>query len=532
MSTGRQVSQATFDAIVREAISDFGHSPDEAIKEAEDQLKIMGITDFSNLQRSLDENRDKNHPAITLSNQLCETEDLTKGCAIAEELLQHVKKDTKFSSIAGDNGAVSAASRLLHSSFESEKKADTNTKKFTQQLTIICNLIAALCENQEVNRARFLNPEEIKEENGIHMLRDLLQRFVDNEKGLTDLEDWETVAAILSAIAAVQHQSEIVKQSVVADGTLDVFIRLLDVSGMGISNGNLGSEHMTKTFQKTCYIIRQLLSTDDTSVNVSETFNRARALNGGSSVMSSGLRSMKYKKNAVQILSMVTKRLLGEQLIKNGKPTLLNDCIKTIKMCMISDEVCKNVLNLHFHNLTVQVLEEFKDYPIIVHACVAMLRNLSSHDQAKTFLFDNIELIIQVITANAGTSNANKLFDHYAGLLSGICMKRSDIADKLVKVNAFQLLFEGMATYKQDVSLQKISCIAIRNACSRDGSARQAIRDGKRAEELVRSARKIFPQQCEDVAYNALYKIDVLKDHELRKMQGYTLPADMRNTLR
>lgn len=281
-----------------------------------------------------------------------------------------------------------------------------------------------------------------------------------------------------------------------------------------------------------CGFFRALLSPDDASKLASETFNRARVLCGASSVMESGLVPLHDGIPALpEVLLATMKRILALQPGTAERTSgdnedqphrALVDCIVVARMCAISDEICANLVEMGYLETTRDCLSSVYAGLPMARACAGLLRSIAAQDQAKASLCEELGVVNGVIVRYASDK---LLLDRYCGLVAAICLRRPDLATRAdEEYGAVDIVLQGLETHRNAETVQVSGCNAVRNLVVRNEHIATKLRADGRAEVLLRRALAEFPRPCHEVAYNALYALQVLEDGEMRRDRRYTTP--------
>lgn len=516
----KQVQQATFDAIVREAIEEFGLTPHEALQDARQQLQKAGVSDFSNLITSIPDVDDQhNHDGISLPSAIetaLNQANHSQLVAAITNLADKAANDTEVCGVAGANDAVRISILCLQYALRYPNHPAIAEKA--------CALIQALCGNNEVNRSKFITEKQL---DGVSFLKQMLASLDATDFTIPDSSAFafDACNSLLGAMIAVQRKSETVKRKLAAASSLDHLTHLLDLSGSRAVDPNTkDATKYTKVFRRGCSIIKQLLSPDDRTVQVSETFNRARVLSGGQNVMESGLRPLSYSKHIPEIsFHVVSEALTSADLQTSERIGLISDCITNVKLCAISDEICADVMSLGFTRVTITALRQYPESTSIAHSSLALLRNLAARDECKTELYECIDVVSSTLCKHSAASHI--VVEYYAGFVASLCLRRADLASKVVQSGQMDDLLAAMVTHEQKCNVQRLGCLAVRNVCARDEGARVYLRNSTRAEEIIRKAWRNFGADCDETAYAALRDLDVLRDDEVRRDERYSMPA-------
>jgi hypothetical protein len=487
----KQVSQATFDAVVREAMSDFDMSPEEALAEAKSQLALAGVVDFSNILTSLPSSASASHPAFALLEALDAATPAAPAALAA--LAAAARTDPETRGIAAARGALSTVAVALDSS--PAEAADC---------------IAALCAGAEINRAALLALAD-----GLPALK----RAVVRVSRADDSCKHAATVAVLRALIVVVDKSEDAKVAFVSGGeTLDAVLRVLHNS---TSENNTSR---TNVIRACCAVFRSLLSADDMSKNMSEVFNRARVVCGSLSVMESGLMPLG---KGVPSLPVSLAHIIVLFMKLEGAPPLqvVVDCLIVSRLCAVSDEICGAMAELGFVDNAFALLapsDGGKAHLVVARACLSLLRSLAARDDIKAVICAQMSTVSAVAAEHEADAG---LCERYLGLVGTLCLRRPDLAADMAKNhNAVAAIISAMRIHADVVGLQLSGCFTLRNLFVRNEYQARRIREDGKAEAVLRAARKRFPVACGDAAYTALSDLNVLEDNEIRRDRRYTTP--------
>lgn len=492
----RQVQQHTFDAIVREAIQDFGLTAEEAVAEAKDQLGKAGITDFSNISTSSTTTATTDHPAHSLTqalHSLLQQPSPTPAqlCPALEQLSQ-ASATPEGAAVAAQAGALP----LVAHSLVLATHVPTSSLPHAA-----CNLAIALAARDEARRVHLVNEDGVLSSLS-HLLRDVPASSTE---------------PVMRTIATIQRRSERAKRLIAKEHGLSTIVTLLQHAGSHLQDG------ASPLFTATCGVLRQLLAHDDFSVEVAETFNRARALAGMRVVTESGLRPMDHQ-DVVTVLADVTRSIVNEQVDVTPKirRAVLIDSVLTAWAVCVAEDICKQVWDAGLVVVAVNCALEYVSDVNVVLACVRVMRSVAGHDDCKTELSRQVMSIRSVVSDHIGTDD--KLAEAYCGLLGQLVLRRPDIALEMTNCGMMDEVVSIMLNFADKSSVARAACHVIRNGCARQEVCARHLRDGAKAESALRNALKTYPREC-DIAYYALREMDVLGDDELRRDTRYKLPA-------
>lgn len=501
--TSQQVTQSTFDAIVREAMTDFGLSASEAVIDAREQLSKAGITDLSNLidPTSAAANEYLSEYA-SISNRIDAAVENNSSKDIIRLLEKLSASDQKASAVAGGNGAIEALVRVLaHGSHKTDELDISSISASSEAIT-------TLCSQNEANRTRFA---QMMDPDGVEQLAMLVRRLSTDVNSHTN-----SLRCVLSVVAAVQRQCESVKRRIAAGETPDALLNLIAQSVVNTSKGRTWSD----LFAIACRVLRQLLSADDVSVTVAETFVRARLLAGAKVVTESGLQPLRGAKTLVDVLGDMAA--VSEMSTGTGRARVLFECMSIAKVFAVSEEICKEITDRGIGKLAIAILSERKGEGVLVLACLGVLRSLAGRDACKSNVLAGMSVIQESVELHFRKSNA--IAEVFCGLVSRLCLRRGDVGREFVENGVIRTVLDAMDHYEECAGVLKAGCLAIRNAASRDEKARCTLVSDGRAEAAVRRAWRKFPGPCDEVAYCALQELDVLDEKEMRRDERYTVP--------
>lgn len=529
----RQISQPTFDAIVREAMSDFGMTADDAVVEARSQLELAGVTDFSNLITSMPPSKSQDHPAVELLARLrlalqSRSGDTFELRDALDALANHAGSNPEIRGVAGARGALSDLLEAMR----------------TEPAHAVAAL-AALCEGSETNRSSFLAIPD-----AFQSLQQAFLSLCNTEHATEKLSSASTVSdcgsdfsrlSALKAMAVILDKCERCKHDFSCNtACISVVFELLSKRS-----------NVSVDVQRSCIaILRSLLSADDVTTDVCDTFNRAKryccAGSSGAGVLSEPpLKAEMFAPLPNLLRDIVVENIPEEAGSETSEPyvvvkpcsvAVIVDCFMLARMCAVSNEVCEIFLDLGFHNLVVQLLSptsglhtcsadlrsECPVNPILARAGISFLRNLAACDRAKTLLSEHMSAICAVVT---GHKSDALLADRFCAFVGVECLRRPDIATKLTaEHDIVDSVLTAMETHAELESLQKSACYALRALISRNDERKRLLREEGRAERIIRRAQEKFPSQCKDIAYFVLFDLDVLADSEIRRDRRYTTP--------
>lgn len=521
---GKQVSQTTFDAIVREAIDDFGLSEEEALADAKVQLQAAGVADFSNIVTTVPSSGAASHPGVKFATDLRNAVNAQEKITVLD-LFSSVDATAEAIGVAGSNGAVEVVVAML-----SEVIVSPPDSGVLSSLKSICSAVATLCARNELNRMRFF-----KSLDGVANLKCAIALVNSSlQAASSDLNDSSEkcmlclcVIEVFRAVRAVQRLSESVKCKIAGDSTPTHLVSIIDTSAKQLSKlkqaGEFKEEEAAgyeRVISGVCGVIRQLLSADDNAAEFTETFNRARVFSGESSVMHSGLQPLQCSQSFLE----VAFKVVSEYMENGGSAVMVADCIGAVRLCTLSDEICKMLMDMGYGDICAKMIQGSSSDAVLTRAVVSLLRNLSGRDQCKTQLAKLVAPISNAVNEH-GARDA-LLAEHFCGFVAGLCLRRPDLSRTLALEDVLDTVVKIMKCSGGKPGVLRAGCLALRNASSRDEEAKLRVRSIGGVESIIRMSQSKFAAQCDSVAYDALRELDFLADSEMRYDSRYKLPDD------
>lgn len=518
----QQVQQETFDEIVREGMEEFGLTAEEAISDAKEQLTKTGVTDFSNLDlishlgsSPSDSERQAEFLTNNLRNALGNDSDVDFFHDAVTKFCEALGNANELSSHVGSLGAPELVASALIRAQNSAKHV----------VLPCCKMLFFLCLNDNANRNRF---EKLESPDAVISLKEVLEGVCSYSWNDTWGDKDSVTLSVLKAISAVQRKSEQMKKRIASGETPQHLLHVLQDAGTRV----LRADNMEKAalllalFKTACFVTRQLVTPDDPGVEVSEAFARARVLGGGSNVTESGLRPLSGELTVIDVLANVIHGVVESKesvLSIHHRKSLLLEGFSSVRSCAIADEICKSVIDHGLVAVSARCVRDYNESEDMLLVVLKLARNVAARDDGKTVVFERLGIFTEMATSRIPSSEL--ISEAYAALISQVSLRRTDIARELATAGTAQILLTAMQTHADCVPVQKMSCTAIRNMCSRDDVARQRVRDCSGVEEIVRKMWSRYGRSC-DEAYYALREMDVLADSELRRDVRYKMPPE------
>eukprot|EP00798_Chlamydomonas_sp_ICE-L_P019272 gene19272-25912_t len=138
----------------------------------------------------------------------------------------------------------------------------------------------------------------------------------------------------------------------------------------------------------------------------------------------------------------------------------------------------------------------------VVRADMQALRQLSIADPVKKLLAANggIEVILELLSVHP---EAEDVLEPTLGVFANMTLRLPEIVTQAVEAGAIDVIISIMAAQPNMGPVQRQFCIIVRNMVVRTTENREAFLS-QDVEEMIRDAKKRFPNSCKDVGYAAL----------------------------
>ena len=442
-----QISQDTFDQVVKENMDDFGMELEEAQKDAWEQFETQGV-DLSNIRRA---------GAVTEDHQVVRNVDELKKVVASYESHEHIDamlenalregltalsaeigRDEENRTIAGDREGVQTMIRAL--------EAIANKPEIVKEA--LPGLLECL-EDVE-NRSRL-------GAKGVVTLVKVLRANLDNPRA---------VKAVRLAITANEQN----RRDAIDNGLIGVALDVL-------------REHGTAEViicRSACSLLRQIVKDDATDqMGFSNAHENAR------SVASDG---------ALPLLIRLLEHWSG-----NGDVTA--DLFSCLGRLAIRAEFVDEIMENGGLDRTIRVLAENVKTPSLARQCCLVLRALAGSDDVKVEIRarGGLELLTTCLQANAGHA---KVEEEVIGCIGAVCLRNVENVRAVAAADGIPILVDVMRSHPNEHRLQRLACVLVRNMVVRTEELKPLfLAEG--VESLIRDAQKLSPS-CEEAGKDAL----------------------------
>lgn len=445
MAQPKQISQETFDAVVRENVEEFEMDLGEAIQDAKEQFKTQGV-DLSNLITSYivdPDTGDLKHTnpvkdaldKIKESLQQDELEPLLQGLKILSLECSKSENNRKF---AASKGAL----YLLYS-------CSQHSYLTKQKDVLACSL--------EALSSCLLGQSNLADAKMLEFLANCLK----------ELQEELLIEKIIKTIKVACVKSESNRQTFVQHGVIPCLVSYLR-----------DYKHSNEIVTVTCAALRVLTFDDDMTVAFGKAHEHAKLI---------------VTENAFPII-------LG--LLETCKDVEVSSelCV-TLSRLAVRNEYCKDIVDQGGLKLVLKLLQEHTKNQNIAKQVCTLLRAIAGNDDVKTSIVDSggLELIIAAMTTHAKHS---MVAEQGCAALGSISLRNPSNCMAIVKAGGVDAILKAMQIHKDSAGVQKQACLAIRNLVARNPEFCDVILEAG-AESLIRDAQGKMPD-CGDLAKAAL----------------------------
>eukprot|EP00049_Salpingoeca_infusionum_P022374 m.6389 g.6389 ORF g.6389 m.6389 type:complete len:504 (+) comp5151_c0_seq1:124-1635(+) len=473
----KQISQETFNEVVKENMEEFEMTVEEAVEDAIKQFEAQGV-DLSNIattvtaQLASDPTVELTHPVIESMKRLEEfsIDDSCNFDDVRKEL------DTLYRELADDDARILAGSRgcfpLLMGTCEraaelvAEMPPDMGSVQVEQRqgtFHAVLNALSALLKGQP-DLIMPPNPdamfaEAVPENEHVNQLVKYLKQFPNSgpvqEHGIRAIKH-----------ACTMHENN--RLTFVATGLIELLLHCI-------------SEHTDHpaAVAEGAHCLRTLTLDDDIRVAFGKGHDHAKLMvtdHGALSALMSALASF-----------------------TEDADTTAELC-KTLATLAVRSEFCKEIVDLGGLKLLLNALALHEDSITVCSSCMSLVRAVAGNDEVKKDIREagGIPVVISVMTKHP---KSKMVMDNGCSAIAALCLRDNDNSQLMVEHGAAHVIVKAMHMHPEAHKLQKNACRAIRNIVARNHSLRPAFL-GESAEHYINLALRV--KQCHDDAKAAL----------------------------
>lgn len=453
----KQVTQETFDDVVKENIQEFEMTVEEAINDAVQQFESQGVNLAMIIRDSSLYTADGQKlvpPIIAALNNLslAVANNTDDNCEKdIDTVQQECDVDLSHRCFVGKNNAFSVLLKSL------KRYRTSNKDLFVKTLQCMCSL--------SNGQPDLLSPEGAEE--FISIMKD-----PSNDETVTEL--------IVKLVRLNCTQHEINRSKFVKLDLIKELVRVLSV--------NRSSARIVK---EAAFGLRVLSQDDDVRVEFGSAHENAKQI-----VMEG---------DALRQLLDICKDFTSDIGVQA-------ELFSTLGKLVVRDEFCKEVMDLGGLDLIMKSFQTNIRHKGIVKQALVVLQALAGNDDIKIAIVKSggVQLILAAMTQHQGHA---VIAATGCKALATLVLRQPDNCSVIIENNGHHVILQAMKVHPTDEQVQKQGCMAVRNIVARTRELCQPFLEFG-AEELINRASKI--STCEDEAKAALRDLGCEVDLKIR----------------
>lgn len=442
----KQITQDTFDDVVRENIQEFEMSPQEALDDAIKQFESQGV----NLAMIIKdpslygaEGDTSVHPVIKAIESLSLTLDqASPAVSEIEQNLQTLQSecdiDLSRRCFAGKNNAY----KVLIKSVKANKSNKTLLEKGLLALCSLCN-----------------GQPDLLEEEGVTTLMELMKENHD------DVRVMELVVKLIR-LNCVKHEMN--RRAFVKADLIKELVTILE-------------EHKNSAtiVKEVSFCLRVLTFDDDVRVPFGTAHENAKKI--------------VLEGNALQTLLEISKAYTDDIGVQG-------ELFSTLGKLVVRNEFCKQVMDLGGLQLILSSFQTNLAHKGIVRQALDVLTALAGNDEIKIAIVKEggIELVLSGMTQHQAVP---QIACSGCQLLATLSLRQPGHCGKVIECNGHHVILQAMKLHPTEVKVQKHGCRAARNIVARTREYCDLFLQ-LGAEGIINAAMTL--KGCEDEAKGAL----------------------------
>ncbi|KAL8602261.1 hypothetical protein ACOMHN_022774 [Nucella lapillus] len=411
----KQITQQTFDDVVKENMQEFEMTVEESIEDAVQQFESQGVNlasiikDASLYATGEDGDSTTIHPVVAAVQKLSltlnsEAPDVASVIADLGVVRDECCIDLSHRCLAGKNQAYPMLLKILRTFSAEERIVEATLQAF-----------CALVNGQP----------DLLEEEGSSLFVQYLTDFREKSQVLV-------LVVRLIRLFCVKHESN--RQTFVAKDLIKLLSRLLQ-----------SQQSDPELVKEICSALRVLTFDDDVRVPFGKAHEHAKMIVTEGDALKAILQICKAYADNVGVL--------GELFL-------------TLGSLAVRDEFCEEVLNLGGVQLTLQAFEKNIADKAIVRQALVVLRALAGSDKVKVAVVKQggVELVIAALIKHANNSH---IAEGAAGVIAALNLRNPAHCHKVMECQGHEALVQAMKIHPKESAVQKQACMALRNLVGR-----------------------------------------------------------------
>lgn len=450
----KQISQQTFDDVVKENMSEFDMSVEDSIQDAVEQFESQGVN-LANIVKDTglyaggsDGDTASLHPVLNALSMLSvssegESANMTAMLIQLQTVCDECNIDLAHRCLAGTHQAFPKLMLLL--------------SRFSHDVPMVKAVLQSLC-------ALLNGQPDLLDEDGSACFMQLLTDYTDNTEVLV-------LVVRLIRLTCIKHEAN--RQNFVGKDLIRSLTQLL-----------LSHSHVAELVREVCLALRVLTFDDDIRVPFGKAHEHAKM------IVTEG--------DALKAIMKICE-------VYADNVSVLGELFLTLGSLAVRDEFCEEVLNLGGVQLILNAFQHNITDKAIVRQALVVLRALAGSDQVKVAVVK--EGGVELVTAAMIKHGSNPAIAEGAcAVLTALTLRNPAHCHKVIQCQGHEAVVQAMKIHPQEVAVQKQACMALRNLVARTREHNAAILE-LGTEQLLNMAANTH-KECHDEAKAALRDLD------------------------
>jgi len=464
MAVAKRITQETFDEVVQGNIEDFDMETEEAVREAITEFEMQGVDLSQIIKDYAGADGRGDHPIVAVVRALAdaiETGDAAGQIVPACDALREA--------LTGEGVAPG--------SLEAAAKAGAAQAALDACMACKGEEVSALFVSALNCAASVLSGDDTR---GAFLKAGGCMTFTKEVLPSAAAAGEETVAAAAAVVAASATKNEGIKGAFMK---AEVEHCLVDVLRTCSSSASL---------RGACSAVRALCTGDDPREPASGAFTHSRAF---------------AKVGTASALVSAIKRTPAEE-----DPTLVAALCQALKQTAANEEICKEVSEEGGIQLILGLIGggAASTNATLAKMASACLRQLAGSDANKGLIIESggLPALVHIISVYGSkkaeeSKGAHAVQEQAIGALGALMLKNPVGAAECSGAGVFDVVLEAMQLAKESKGVQRQACMFLRNVVVRNPENKPLVLAGG-AEDLLRAAKKLHPNECMDVSSAAM----------------------------
>jgi len=465
-----QVSQESFDDVVRENIADFEMEAEEALKDAVDQFKSQGV-DLGNVMIRVPLAEGEIHPAVSCLEaykELVALEDVSLDAlqAIGSDFAEHMSDKAVRIMVAAEGAIVvllAACDKFAGAQQEPQlAEAIRVMNACLQGQPDLLGRVQTSCLDVASGLTATPTPEIMK-------IMAHLKAYPDSSA---------IQAAVLKTVRFGSFMHESNRQAFVAAGVIEFCL--------AAAEKHAGSQAVVVASMQA---LRALTRDDDPRVPFGKATEHAKMI----AEDAGGLK---------RLLVVLQASGTCDAEAAEADPKAAAELFKTLSQLATRDEFCKQIVDFGCLDYVLPALARFNTNETVAHSGCTLLRAVAGNDEVKKIIGDRGGIGIIVDTMEAQLKS-EKVAEQGNAAFAALCLKQQGNAAAVAAANGPHVIVKTMYLHPQAKKLQRQACMALRNIVVRNPELVDDVL-GQGAENAINVALQNHPEDCKDEAKAAL----------------------------